>query len=97
MEVSLEKLRRIFDRLCENLEENGIGFVRIESDYYWHIPDDARYDPYREPEALNLGQLSDDILLLEKLITGDREPIGLDWVHFAAILEAIGNTHDFHA
>jgi hypothetical protein len=94
MDFQLITLRRIFNRLCEALENDGITAVKIEKDYYWHIPAGERYDPYDDPDSLTLGQLSDDLDMLEKLIDEGFEPTGLDWVHFSAILAAVGEARE---
>ncbi len=96
MDIKIDVLRKIFDRLCNALENNGITTVRIEWDYYWHIPASERYNPYQDPNSMDLGQLSDDLAMLEGLLEEGGEPTGLDWVHFSAILEAIGESQEIH-
>ncbi len=90
MEVSLSELRLIGESLFEHLENKGVDVIDIPHDYYWVIPEQARYDTHDEPSEFEMGQLSDDIKELRKLLESKKEPIGYALVWYAAILSAVG-------
>lgn len=90
MDIKVSDLRKISERLFRHLEENGISSVEINADYYWNIPIDQVYDPYKEPDQLDMGQLSDDWGDLEKVLSNEMEPISYNLVDLSAILRAIG-------
>lgn len=90
MEISLDELRRVTDRLYEHLAERGISNVSLGRDYYWSIPSGSRYNPYAQPTDLTLGQLTDDVAELRRILNGDTEPLAYALVWLAAVLRAIG-------
>ncbi|WP_315731387.1 MULTISPECIES: hypothetical protein [unclassified Bradyrhizobium] len=92
MEVSVDRLRTISEVLLKHIEQHRGGNLEIESDYYWDIPEDSRYDRYQEPSRHTVGQLSDDIVQLDRMIDGNRPVIGYALVWFAAVLRRIGET-----
>ncbi len=83
-------LRAISDILLDHLENTGQVSFEVESDYYWNIPFQNRYDQYIHPTELTLGQLSDDWSELEAILSGSRDPIGYALVWYASILSRIG-------
>lgn len=82
----LEVMRIIID----HLEATQPTVIDVKEDYCWHIPNSERYDPYKKPSELTLGQLSDDWSELRKLLDRDRVPAGLDLVWLASILRRLG-------
>jgi hypothetical protein len=94
MEVDISVLRTATDRLFDHLIEMNIEKLEIPYDYYWHIPKEQEYDVYAKPdlEALTIGQLSDDWLELNKVVTGNHEVLGYHFVWLSSILRAIGET-----
>ena len=92
MRLNTSDLRVLSDRLLSHLEQNGHSVVEVSIDYYWNIPEEQRYNPAEEPTELDIGQLEDDWLELQKIAQGENEPIGYALVWLAAILQAIGET-----
>ena len=90
MDITLSELKAVFMKEVDHLEEMGYEKIEIPVDYYWNIPQDVRYDPYKKPENLDLGQLSDDWQELQKTIREERDPIAYDLVWLSTILRAIG-------
>lgn len=90
MEITLAELKAVFLQEVDHLENLGYETIEIPVDYYWNIPQDVRYDPYKEPKKLDLGQLSDDWQELQKTLRGDRDPLTYDLVWLSTILRAIG-------
>ena len=90
MDIELSELKAIFLKEIDHLEKIGYEKIEIPVDYYWNIPQEIRYDPYKKPEKLDLGQLSDDWQELQKTLRGEREPLTYELVWLSAILRAIG-------
>ncbi len=95
MEIALSELKAIILKEIDNLEQQGYAKIEIPVNYYWNIPEDTRYDPYKTPAEFDLGLLSDDWDGLQAILRGDREPVAFDRVWLSTILRAIGeNTLD---
>jgi hypothetical protein len=90
MRVKISKLRDIANNLFQHFEATGLDEISLSRDYYWWIPKEAIYDPYNQPESMSLGQLSDDLLELEKIGTGEQTPIPYALVWLSTLLRAIG-------
>jgi len=90
MRITTENLRQATLLLLEHLESTGQKEFIIEEDFYWNIPKDARYDPYKEPQELTLGQLSDDWAEIKSIVDGSREPVGYSLVWLSTLLRRIG-------
>ncbi len=90
MNIELSELKAIFLLEINHLEELGYEKIEIPVDYYWNIPQDVRYDPYKEPHILDLGQLSTIPQGLQKIIRGANDPVAYDLVWLSTILRAIG-------
>jgi len=90
MHIKLDDLRLISEKLFAHIEEQGIELLDIPVDYYWNIPKEQVYNPYKKPSELDLGQLTDDWQELQKILTSGNQPIAYHLVWLAAILRAIG-------
>jgi hypothetical protein len=92
MRVSTEELRRAALLLLQHLDQNGQSEFEIAEDFYWDVPESARYAPYSEPNETTIGQLSDDWSEVKKILDGHREPLGYGLVWLSAVLRRIGET-----
>ena|ERR1044072_3730514 len=92
MQISISDLRAISEIIFSHVEAMGINSVNIPADYYWEIPKDQRYDPYKEPDPkqFEIGQLSDDWSELQKIAEGKSEPITYALVWMSSLLKAVG-------
>ncbi|HBC30007.1 MAG: hypothetical protein WC142_04010 [Bacteroidales bacterium] len=88
MIIRVDDLQKIADTLFSKLKKNVGLEIDISKDYYWNISDDELYNPYQEPKTLTIGQLSDDITELQRLLEKD-ETISYDIKRFAEVLKAI--------
>ena len=88
--IQIEELKRITHQLLDHLEESDIKTVEISADYYWHVPKDVRYDQYKKPAELSLGQLSDDWMELKKILDGENKPIAFALIWLSNILRYVG-------
>src|ERR1041384_7369671 len=92
MQISIPVLRAVSEIIFSHIEAMEIGSVTIPADYYWEIPKDQRYDPYKEPDPkeFEIGQLSDDWSELQKIAEGKGEPIAYALVWMSSLLKAVG-------
>ena len=92
MQLNIDDLRAISDRLLANLAASGIDSVDLQVDYYWEIPSEQRYDPYTKPDtnSLTLGQVSWDIESLYDVLEGGKIPVAYHLVWLGTVLKAVG-------
>lgn len=90
MKVDTHSLRTLCETLLNHLEQSGGREIELSNDYYWHIPAEQRHDMNRQPTELSIGQLSDDWQELQRILTGESEPIGYALVWLASILCDLG-------
>ena len=90
MEVSIQELKSVADKLFAHLQRDGKDVVEVPHDFYWSIPKEERYDPYSIASQPTLGQLSDDLFELRRIVHGEAEPIAYGLVWLASIIRAIG-------
>lgn len=88
MVIKIDDLQEIATILFSKLKEDIGAEINISKDYYWNISDDEMYDPYKEPQNLTIGQLSDDLTELRRLLI-EEDAILYDVKRFAEILKAI--------
>ena len=88
MIIRIDDLQEMATILFSKLKEN-IGIeINTSKDYYWNIPDDEIYNPYQEPQNLTIGQLSDDLTELKRLLEKE-EAILYDFKRLAEILRVV--------
>ena len=90
--VTVQQLRAAAQTLFCHLENNGVSSVTLLEDYYWDVPAANRYDRYQEPTQHTIGQLSDDLAELQRMVDGTRPIIGYGLVWLAAVLRRVGET-----
>jgi|SRR5215213_1063597 len=89
--ISVADLRQISNLLFDYLENTDTQSFGLEKDFYWQVPEREKYDPYRQPADLLLGQLFDDWESLQKLRSG-TEPIMHHFAVLGAILTYLGDS-----
>jgi len=90
MKLDIADLRLICEHLFYHLEKQGIETIDIPVDYYWNIPLEQLYNPYKEPSNFNLGQLTDNWQELQRVLESKNEPLSYYFVWLAAVLKAVG-------
>jgi hypothetical protein len=90
LKIRLAELRRATDILFDYLEATGHQEVEISEDYYWVLPKESLYDPYKEPTNFMMGQLSHDVERLQELVSGASPPIAYGLVWLGAVLHVVG-------
>ena len=71
MKINIDEVHKITSLLLTKLKESNGNEVEIKNDYYWDISGDELYNPYEEPKDITLGQLSDDLGEIQRLIESD--------------------------
>lgn len=92
MSIDINTLEKATLVIFQYLRDIGVDSVDLEEDFYWDIDKEQRYDPYKEPTEMDLGQLSDDWEEIKGIASGDRTPIGYSLVWVAALYRYIGET-----
>lgn len=90
MKISVAQLRAVTELVLKRLEDRGHLIVDISADYYWNIPKEQKYDREQDPKDLTIGQLSEDWSWLEKIATGEREPVIFALVWLGEIFRYVG-------
>ncbi len=90
MQITTDELRLLLAKVLDHLDASGNHVLNVEKDYYWAIPFAQQYDPYNEPTKFTLGQLSDDLAELKRIVDGRSSPIGYALVWLSTIMRAIG-------
>jgi len=87
--VRISDLRYAVNRVLDATETVLGPEVALDADYYWHLPVDAAFDVYTEPQALTTGQLSDDLEVVPDLSDGVPEMAPHDLMHLVGVLRAV--------
>ena len=90
MKVDLKTLENATRLIFKSLEEKGIKDIEIEKDFYWNIDKDEKYNPYTNPKKLDLGQISDNWLEIQKISNQETFPIPYSLVWLASIYRIMG-------
>jgi hypothetical protein len=90
MKIKIDELETITKKLFQHLRNQKILEFDIEEDFYWNIDKNERYNPYKKPLNLDLGQLEDDWSELVNIINSNSETISYAFVWLSNILRIIG-------
>jgi len=90
MEIDIDTLEQACQAIFVYLKEAKIDSIQVEQDFYWHISQEDRYNPYQEPKNLTLGQLSSDWEEIKKIAVGESEPLGYSFVLLSSLLKYLG-------
>lgn len=92
LQVNVSEIEKALTQLLKELRNQKGDLIEIEpADYYWSISKEELYDPYKDPQKLTLGQLSDDLEEIRKIAREETGPVSLDFVKISSILAAIGH------
>ncbi|HEY0688841.1 MAG TPA: hypothetical protein VGD71_07335 [Kribbella sp.] len=87
--VKISDLRHALGRALDAAETLLGSEVALRADYYWHLPVDTAFDVYTEPQALTMGQLSDDLEAVRDPNDGAPENAWHDLLHLVGVLRAL--------
>ncbi len=93
--VDIEELEKYILLLLFKLKSSQGNLIEMKEDY-WDISSAELYNPYEEPKTISLGQLSDDINELKRLLDSEEEAIPYDLKRIGEIFKYLGqNIIDF--
>jgi hypothetical protein len=88
--LRIADLRAALNQVLVTAEELLGPKVRLDLDYYWHVPVENAFDLARVPQQFTTGQLSDD---LHELLEQDHERVPQEaWhelSHLIGVLRAL--------
>jgi len=88
MKINIDEIQKITSLLLSKLKESKGNEIEIGNDFYWDISDYELYNPYEEPKNITLGQLSDDLEEIQRLIKSD-DAIMYDLKRLSGILKVL--------
>ncbi len=90
MNIDVETLEKAFQIILAYLEKVEVTSIEVDKDFYWDISPEQRYAPYQDPKDLSLGQLSSDWEHIQKIASGNEEPIAYSLVWLASLMKYLG-------
>lgn len=90
--ISVDQIRQTLLALLDHLKSTYGNTIELESDYFWSIPDNAKYDVYNKPTELTIGQVSEVCEHLDKLAQPGQDAATYQLRWFAQLFDAI--VHD---
>jgi len=88
MKVKIDDIEKVASLLLSKLKESKGNEIELNNDFYWDISEEELYNPYQDPKNITLGQLSDDLEEIQRLIKSD-DAITYDLKRLASILKAL--------
>ena len=90
--VPVSLLRRASELLLEHLEDVEGAAILLDKDYFWSIVPEQLYDVYTEPITFSVGQLSECVDNLERLVADPAQSTSFALVWLADLLRSAGQT-----
>lgn len=91
IEISVAQIRDTLVALLDHIRDNYGDTIEFESDYFWSIPDAAKFDVYNKPEELTIGQVSEVCDHLAKLGTSPENLATYQLHWFAQLFDVIAH------
>ena len=88
--ITIDEIQKILLLLIEKLRNTVDNNIILKNDFYWNIASNQLYNPYTEPKDITLGQLSDDLSTVRRLLEHEDEALPHDLIKVAEIIKAIG-------
>jgi len=90
VEIRVEVLRRAADLLLAHLEAVGGPVVAVDKDMFWAIPAEQRNNVYAEPTDFTVGQLTESLQSIGRIVEGSSTASSYALVWLADVLRAAG-------
>jgi hypothetical protein len=90
-EISVDQVRDALLALLDHVRATYGDAIELESDYFWSIPDNAKFDVYNKPADLTIGQVSEVCEQLAKLAASGQGDTTYQLRWFAQLFEAIAH------
>lgn len=86
-------LRQACELLLQHVEELEGSEIKLDDkDYFWSIPAERLYDVYNKPSDFTIGQLTESLDNLERMIAEPEYALGYGLVWLGDIFRAVGQT-----
>lgn len=89
MKINIDEIQKITSLLLTKLKEQKGNEFELENDFYWDISSDELYKPYNDPKNISMGQLSDDLIEVQRLSQSSSEAIPYDLKRISEIIKAL--------
>ena len=60
MRININKIQDITNIILDSLKKKYENGLELKVDYYWNIEDNEKYNVYKNPSELTIGQISED-------------------------------------
>lgn len=94
-ELDLAELRSAIDKIFEHIiAERKVTklAIPIDKDYYWELSPSKLYQVGASQPQLDVGRLSDDWEFVSKILTDERQALGIMLSHVAPLLRFISES-----
>jgi hypothetical protein len=89
--VSVDQIRLTLLALLDHVQATYGDTIELESDYFWSVPDNAKFDVYNQPAELTVGQVSEVYEQLVRLAQPGQDLATYQLRWFAPLFEAIAH------
>ncbi|GAA5559975.1 hypothetical protein [Acinetobacter seifertii] len=66
MKLSVSELQCLFENIINRLNSSNIIELDFKKDYYWKLDLGEQFDIANNPDVIEIGQISDDLIELKK-------------------------------
>lgn len=92
IDIPVETLRRAAGILLDRLEAASGGSVALDKDMFWAIPSEHRSNVYSEPTEFTVGQLSESLRNVHRIVEDPDSATAFALVWLADLMRAAGET-----
>jgi len=92
VQIPVALLRRASALLLDHLERVEGDAVLLDQDYFWAIAPEQLYEVYAEPTAFTVGQLSECLENLQRVVEDPSRSTSFALVWLADLLRSAGQT-----
>lgn len=89
MTINIDDILKIVTFILLKIIEQKGNNILLKNDFYWDISNDEIYNPYEIPKTISLGQLSDELMEINRLSDSNHDAIPYDLKRIAEILKAL--------
>ncbi len=93
MAITIDELEKCLSILFKEIRKNAGSEINLTTDYYWNIPEDEAYNMNSNPQELTIGQISEEIEIIKRLLDNPDSYISYDLRRIGIILMAMGHEY----
>ncbi|MDU4353596.1 hypothetical protein CRX67_09250 [Enterobacteriaceae bacterium A-F18] len=94
MQIELSFLEKIVNTIFLEMKRCGMDSVPLDEDFYWNIPSESLFDPYNEPNQLDIGQLAEDYEIL-RLAHSQHSLVSHNLKNVSALMRFLSEKYPF--